>query len=701
MERLVSADAAVLSPLREDLRLHEAAPDPDGSPAWSIQDPVTNRFFRIGWLEFECLLRWTGTPAQVASDIAASTPLAVEAAQVETFARFLERHRLLRPTREGVARLVAEANQPGWRHWRWWLHHYLFVRIPLVRPDRWLSRLLPWVRPLVSGPGLALLMLASLLGVILVARQWDVFTHSVSDILTPAGIGGFVLALAISKLGHELGHALVATHYGVRVSHMGVALVVLWPMLYTDTSESWKLRSPRQRLAVSAAGISVEMALAGLATLAWALLDDGPLRQAMLYLSTAGWLISLALNASPFMRFDGYFILSDVLDFPNLHERSGAFARAWLRRTLLGWSDPDPELVSPNVRRWLVAFALVTWVYRFLVFLGIALAVYLMFFKVLGIFLFAVEVVWFILRPLWSEVTVWRSRWAEVRANRRWAMGFTGLALLGFLVFPWAFDIEASGVAHPARQQNVFGPFAARLVELHPGGEVKAHATLALFDLPDLDLRAQRTSATLEALGQRLSGLAADDAGMDQRRATRERMGEQLAESQATREEGERLRVAAEFDGVWLDVDPALRPGTWVGPRNPVGVLVDPTSWVVDAYVDQRQIERIALGAKAHFRATRHWRSMEATVVDVDLTRSSRLSHAMLDARHGGAIATQPNERQSMPVDTLYRVRLALSEPLPELHETAGRVVIEGARISLAWAGFKRMASVAIRESGF
>ena len=115
-----------------------------------------------------------------------------------------------------------------------------------------------------------------------------------------AGISGFMLALVISKICHELGHALVATHFRVRVSHMGIALVVLWPMLYTDTSESWKLRSSRQRLAVSTAGIAVEMALAGLATLAWALLDDGPLRQAALYLATTGWALSLALNASPF-----------------------------------------------------------------------------------------------------------------------------------------------------------------------------------------------------------------------------------------------------------------------------------------------------------------------------------------------------------------------------------------------------------------
>src|SRR5665647_1941713 len=89
MERLVSTAVASLPPLREDLRLHEAAPDKDGAPAWSIQDPVTNRFFRIGWLEFECLLRWPGNPAGIAEDIAGTTALAADQEQVEAFARFL------------------------------------------------------------------------------------------------------------------------------------------------------------------------------------------------------------------------------------------------------------------------------------------------------------------------------------------------------------------------------------------------------------------------------------------------------------------------------------------------------------------------------------------------------------------------------------------------------------------------------------
>lgn len=693
--------AATLPPLREDLRLHEAAAGKDGAPAWSIQDPVTNRFFRIGWLEFECLLRWPGDPEQIARDIAATTPLAADKALVEDFARFLVQHHLVRPSPEGVDKLAAQASAPGWRHWRWWLHHYLFVRIPLVRPDRWLARLLPFVRPLCSAPGLAAIALASLLGIVLVARQWDAFTHGVMDILTPSGILGFLLALVISKTFHELGHAFVSTHHGVRVAHMGVAFVVLWPMLYTDTSESWRLRSPRQRLAISSAGVAVEMALAGLSTLAWALLSDGPLRQAMLYLATTGWVLSLALNASPFMRFDGYFIVSDLLDFPNLHERSGAVARAWLRRTLLGLNEPDPEPVTPRQRRALVGFALFTWLYRLVVFLGIAVAVYLMFFKVLGIFLFAVEVVWFIVRPFWSEIAVWRKRWGEVLPGRKFLLWAVLLAALGIATVPWALDVEAPAVAHPERQQAIYGPFAARVTALHPAGAVVAGSPLVQFEAPDLQARETRTEASVRALRQHLTGLVADERGREQQPVSTERLREQLAEAQSILEETGRLQIAADFDGHWVDLDPTVHPGTWVGTRNQLGVLIDPSRWVIEAYVEQRQVDRIQVGASARFRPHRQWSSVDAQVIGIDPARSQKLAHALLDARHGGPIATQPGERQAVPVESLYRVRLSLAEPLPALREMRGSVSIQAQRQSPAAQFLKATAAVLVRESGF
>lgn len=693
--------AAVLPQLREDLRLYESGADADGAPIWAIQDPVLNRFYRIGWLEYECLLRWGQPAEQIVESINQQTPLAVDAEQVADFAQFLEQHQLVRPGEQGMQRMQKQAHEPGWRHWRWWLHNYLFFRLPMLRPQRFLQATMPWVNVLFTPLAFWLVVLSSLTGLVLVARQWDVFVHAFMDTLTPSGMAGFALALVVSKTLHELGHAYVATRYGVRVAHMGVAFLVMWPMLYTDTGESWRLRSHRQRLAISLAGITTELALAGLATLCWALLDDGVLRQAMFYLATTGWVLTLALNVSPFMRFDGYFILSDVLDFANLHERAGATAKTWLRRKLLGLQEPWVEQFPRRQRNFLVFFALTTWLYRLIVFLGIAVMVYLLFFKVLGIFLMVVEVVWFIVRPIWSELSVWIKRWSEVPTSRKALAAMLLAGLLVLLSVPWAADIEAEAVARPQQVQQVFAPVAAQLQQLHPAGQVAAGATLAVFADPEFLARGQRSDATVAALSQRLRGLLDDAEGLQAQRALRERLQEQLAELTSIREEKGRLLIQARFDGVWLDVDHLLKPGVWVSTREPVAVLVDPQSWVVDAYVEQRQIERFAPGARARFYADDASTVVDAQVLSIDSASTAHLPYAMLATRYGGRLALREGESQAMPADTLYRVRLQLEQPLSAVRETRGRVHIQGERRSWLLSGLQGLAAVFIRESGF
>ena len=122
---------------------------------------------------------------------------------------------------------------------------------------------------------------------------------------------------------------------------MGVAFLVLWPMFYTDTNESWKLQSRRHRLNIASAGVIVELAIAAIATLLWSFLPPGNLREAIFVIATTTWISSVIINASPFMRFDGYYLLSDLWRMPNLHERSFTLARWWLRKKLF---DLDENL---------------------------------------------------------------------------------------------------------------------------------------------------------------------------------------------------------------------------------------------------------------------------------------------------------------------------------------------------------------------
>ncbi|AGI24464.1 peptidase M50 [Pseudomonas sp. ATCC 13867] len=688
-------------PLRDDLRLSEAAPGPNGEPVWVIQDCVLNRFYRIGWLEFECLLRWEQTPRQISEQIAEQTALKPDTEQVLGFRQFLEYHQLLRSGPEALARLQARSEGSQWTTWKWWLHHYLFFRIPLIRPQRFLRAIAGSLAWLFNRFTAALVLLLSLAGIVLVTHQWDTFTHDVVESFSFEGLLSFAAALVVAKTLHEMGHALVATRLGLKVAHMGIAFVVMWPMLYTDTGESWKLRSNRQRLAIASAGIVTELGLAGLSTLGWALADPGPLRNALLYLATTSWALSLALNASPFMRFDGYFILSDLLDFPNLHERASALARTTLRRNLLGLDEPWAEHFPTGKRRLLVAFAFGTWVYRLLLFLGIAVAVYYFFFKLLGIFLFAVEISWFIVQPVWRELKVWWQRRGEVKPRRKLVF----LALLGavllLLAVPWRTQVHAMGVARAAQQLHVYAPFPALLRDVRSGGEVAKGETLAVMEEPDIAARVRGSEASIRGYEGRLAGMLADPQGLAEEAVTRQRLGVEYQQARAARNEMARLTLQAPFAGRWMDVNPEWKAGQWINTREPIGVLVDPGSWLVDAYVKQDEVQRLTDGGRVRFYPEGVPSPIDGQVVLIGTTRVSQLEQPMLASRYGGPLNVNAQGDALIPNPALFHVLVKLEEAPPNLHETRGHLQIDGARRSWLGEGLTRLLAVALRESGF
>ncbi|WP_373925084.1 site-2 protease family protein, partial [Duganella vulcania] len=435
--------------LRQELSLHPGPVQADGSPSWTLHDPSVNRFYQLGWASFEILQRWhLGSAERILAALRAETTLQLAPDDIDAVLAFLGRHELL----------VAATAEQGAQLWRrrqagrpsramWLLKNYLFFRVPLLRPEALLQALLPYCAWLFRPRFWWAMGGALLLALGLLSRRWDEFTHTFSNYGGWTAALGVGAALSLAKVLHELGHALTARRFGCRVPAMGVAFLVMMPVLYTDTNEAWKLRSRRQRLLIGGAGMLAELALAVCATLLWCVLPDGPLRAGAFLLASTTWLATLAVNASPFMRFDGYFLLADYVGLPNLHSRAFALALWRLRRWLLGLDDPAPEHFPAATRRKLVLFAWATWLYRLVLFLSIALLVYHLFFKALGILMLFVELGWFIARPIVGELMLWWRRRAELRwcrASRRSALL---LALLtGWLVLPWQAEVAAPAV---------------------------------------------------------------------------------------------------------------------------------------------------------------------------------------------------------------------------------------------------------------
>ena len=186
--------------------------------------------------------------------------------------------------------------------------------------------------------------LAGIVGLYFVSRQWEAFKGTFPYVFTLEGAAISLLSITLIKSLHELGHAYVAHRYGCRVPTMGVAMMVLMPLLYTDVSDAWRLKSRKQRLAIDSAGMLVEFAVAAYALLLWSFLPDGPLRSAVFVIAAVGWVLSIIVNTNPFMRFDGYYILADAVGIENLQPRAFRHMRWRLREFLFAQAHPHRNI---------------------------------------------------------------------------------------------------------------------------------------------------------------------------------------------------------------------------------------------------------------------------------------------------------------------------------------------------------------------
>jgi putative peptide zinc metalloprotease protein len=699
-----------LPPLRQELTLNPAPAAPDGSPTWTLHDPAANRFYQLGWPAFEILSRWSlGTVDAVVAAVNAQTTLSVDAEDVVALAQFLGGHHLLlASTPQDSARLVQVAAHYKLSVPKWLLKNYLFLRVPLVRPMPFLRRVYPWISVVYRSGFWWFTAGVALLALYLVSRQWDSFVHTFHAYTTWQGLLGLGIALSFAKVLHELGHAFTAYRHGCRVPTMGIALLVMWPVLFTDTNEAWKLKSRRARLQIGAAGVLAELTLAVYATLAWNFLPDGPLRAGAFMPATSTWLITLAINASPFTRFDGYYLLSDWLNVPNLHERTFALGRWWLRERLFGFGDAAPEALPRRHHRFLVAFAMVTWLYRFVLFLSIALLVFHFFFRALGIVLMGVEIGWFLALPIAREIHVWWKRRAELRWNRHTVRTAIVAGLLALaLLLPWQGEVQAPAVLGQAQAQTVYAPRAARVEALpvHEGQPVEAGAALVQLASPDLDYQLASARQQAAQLKWQVEQQPFDDELRALGPALRKRWDAARQTVAGYEDEQARLTLHAPFAGRVVDLNPTLRAGEWLKGGEPLlGVVGNEGGLKGEAFVDEAALSRLAVGQQVSFRAALpELPTVHCHVSGIDRLNLGTLDEPYVASVYGGEIASvrQPDGSVA-PLESTFRVRFDdCDRAKPLRREAPGSVAIAGESRSLLGRFTRWLAALLRREVSF
>lgn len=693
---------ATLPPLRDDLSLLPG-PVSHGAPTWTLYDPARHRFIRLGWQDFEILSRWAlRTPAAILAALRHETTLHLAEDDVLRLAVFARRAGLLRATtpRDSADLMAAQAAAKRSAA-SWLMHNYLFLRIRLVNPDRFLSAMLPLVRWIFTPRYLVGLGLLALLGLFLISRQWDLYTHSLVEMFTLDGLLWMGVALSATKIIHELGHGFAAKRYGCRVPSMGIAFLVLWPVLWTDTTDAWRLAKRRQRLVIDASGMLAEISVATLASILWAVLPDGPARGAAFVLSSSTWILTLFINISPLMRFDGYYLLSDALDVANLQERGFAYARWFLREALFRPRTAPPEHFSPAMVRILLIYAMASWTYRFLLFTGIAVLVYHLAFKALGVVLMAIELWYFVARPIMGELGVWARIIGHSRPNAHMLVSLSLLlAALAALLVPWRGRVDAPGLLRAARQVTLYTNEPGRLLVVPAQGQHfdQGQEVFALAS-PEISHDLEVATADLEAAQADLTTRSFDA----ERRRAQQASFAAASEAAATLAHAEArsadLVVRAPFAGVVTDIPPGLQQGADLRRLEPLGVLIDPAEAVVEAYVTEADLPRISQGASARF-VLPAGNELVLRVQGIAHGSTRALEPPELASVQGGPIAVRRDQKGVMvPELAVYRVLLAVDGGVPVVRREVGYVAIKAPAESMARTLYRRALALLRREA--
>jgi len=710
-----SQEQLILPKLREDLQLVEGDQNPlTFERSWMIYDGLQHRYFKISSRIVHLLGAWvSGANGDEFRHQLSGDLRDVSDSELRDVVSFLASHNLIQLESEVASQYLLRQHQSKQKSWISQLvHNYLFFRIPVVRPQRFL-RDTAWIPHLLLTPiVLWAIWIFGLFGLGSVVTQFDQFWSTFSLMISWEGAALYGICLAVVKSLHELGHAYTATRYGVRVSSMGVAFLVLFPVLYTDVTDAWRLTDRYQRFKIAIAGIATEFHIGLIACGIWALSDSSLVQSVAFVFATTSLIASVIVNVSPFLRFDGYFAMSDLVGVENLQQRSFAMAKWRLRRLLFGFDEAPPEQFEAILRRTLTFYAFVTWIYRFFLFLGIAVLVYQLAFKVLGIILFAIEILYFILLPIVREFIYVIRNAGGMRWTRSSALSLILLTALLVIVFvPQAHRVHIPVVLTDAGYHAVFAPETAQLVEVfvEPGETVEKGQILARFKNRELLFERDRFNILLERYSEELKDLAVANSGQEGQRV----LGRQIIryqESLASVEERlSNLEIRAKVSGeIRGDVSSLI--GNMVEKGSLVFEIIPSQTVAVIGYLPTEYLATLTLDDTAYMVRNLDPLSREALRVKaINQVATQSVEYPELLSSWGGELvdmnqsgAPTGNEQIRL-FEPHHKVTFELAKgySLPTHLREPAVVIVNQNQISFAQQWWVLIETIAIRELQF
>jgi putative peptide zinc metalloprotease protein len=670
--------------LREDLLF--VPQNYNGETFYHLEVKTTSEYFRVGYAEYVFVSLLDGRTGFAEALAVASQQLKEKAlgqTQAISIYSWLLENGLgafadSDTTSSGASTTVRTpgAHKPFWKKL-----NPLWQKIPFGRPDALLRSLQPVLGWIFSGPATILAMMLMVVAGLTLSANWERFTASSANVVSQQNWLWLLMAWIALKFFHEIGHALVCHRYGGNIRETGLVIAFFAPLAYVDASSCWSFRSRWQRIHTALAGVYVELIIASLSILAWKWCDSVVLRHVLQNTIIMASVSTLLFNLNPLMKFDGYYVLSDLLQIPNLSTQANSVITDLARRVFFGDSGSRPTVIGRQ--RWvLMTYGAAAMVWRLLVTLSLLIMASVLFHGA-GLALAAVGVVLWFGRPLWGflrSLNHLRVQHPErlFRASLV-SSGLMGVLFAALFGLPSPVMTTAPGVVDFTDGEVVRAETPGFIEAIHVKNGQVVNAGDLLLTLRNEDvttklLDLQKQLAQQELRVQTASG-EHNLGALNVFQGTRESLLRQLHECQKQKDG---LEIRAGRSGQVISRDLHNLSGTFASAGMELMTIGVEEDKELKLSIGQRDLSIAAglVGQSVKVRIGTH-DAVRATLVRVNPRASRSIPHPSLAATNGGPLAvSQMDERESASSKDRLRLtehRFTAVVELPDEQATAFR----------------------------
>lgn len=540
------------------------------------------------------------------------------------------------------------------------------IKLPLLDPERFLTRTMPYVRPLLGRYGVFLWCLVVVTGFITFLVHWEALTSNLSDrVLATGNLLLIGLTYPFVKVFHELGHAYCVKRWGGEVHEIGVMFLVFFPVPYVDASAATSFDNKYHRMLVGAAGILVELFLAATAMILWVYIEEGAARAILFNIMLISGVSTLLFNGNPLLRFDAYYVLADTLEIPNLATKSNQYFSYFVKRYLFSLKESINPSADTKEAMWLMAYAVASFIYRIFITITITLFIgsrYFIFGTLIGIWFFYMAII----TPLMKSISAPFKNPQMARYRGRIYLisgGIVAFMALIIVTVPFPLSTRVEGIVWAPETSRIYSEESGFINELPEltGKSVEAGDILFALENPELEMQLKILEKEVEVSRARY------EANLDNKNLAevlREDLQYVTSQYQRSRERYDRLAVRARTNGELVIADPENLIGRYFNRGQVLGYLYDRMKMPVNSMIHENDIEKVINDTKyVEMRFVSHPEDVyEGIISRVTPSSSHELLSPVLSVQGGGEIPLDPSGPGNTTFNKYFHLEVAVKD---------------------------------------